>query len=59
VKDRKLDTSTGAGGEVTVKRTQFDDHLSRCTDCQPLFCHRAEARWRDVCVAALRARGEH
>ena len=53
--DRKLDVSTGAGGAVAVKRTQFDQHISACPDCQPHLCHLAESLWRTVCLTALRA----
>lgn len=55
MKDRKLDTSTGAGGAVAVARTKFDDHLNACADCQPHLCHVAERLWRDTCLAALRS----
>lgn len=51
---RKLDTSTGAGGAVTVARTTFDAHLNDCADCQPHLCHTAEQLWRTVCLTALR-----
>lgn len=57
---RRLDVSTGAGGDVTVARTRFDKHLDECDDCRHALCHVAQVMWRKVCVLAMqrRARGE-
>lgn len=54
----RLDVSTGAGGPVAVRRSRFDQHLNDCPQCQTgsALCATAEALWRGVCLAALRAR---
>lgn len=52
--DRKLDTSTGAGGATAVARSRFDSHLNNCARCQPHLCTTAEQLWRQVCLAALK-----
>lgn len=52
--DRKLDTSTGAGGATAVARTRFDDHLNHCRACQPHMCSLAQQLWRQVCLAAIK-----
>lgn len=57
--DRKLDTSTGAGGSTAVARTRFDSHLNDCRACQPHLCATAEALWRHVCLTALKQRHEN
>lgn len=54
--DRKLDTSTGAGGATAVARTRFDAHLNDCAACQPHLCGEAEQLWRQVCLTALKQR---
>lgn len=51
--NRRMDVSTGAGGLVTVWRTQFDSHISNCADCRPQFCVVAESLWRNICVQAM------
>jgi len=51
---RKLDVSTGAGGEVTVRRNRFDQHLNHCTTCTGGMCSTAQSLWRAVCLAAVR-----
>lgn len=56
--ERKLDTSTGAGGATAVARTRFDSHLNDCGACQPHLCPAAEALWRTVCLTALKQQHE-
>ena len=56
--DRKLDTSTGAGGATAVARVRFDSHLNDCRACQPHLCADAEQLWRQVCLTALKQRHE-
>lgn len=51
---RKLDVSTGAGGEVSVRRTRFDRHLNECATCTTKgLCGKAETMWRDVILTAI------
>jgi hypothetical protein len=40
---------------VSERRKQFDKHIDDCTDCQPVLCSTAQAMWRGLCLAALRA----
>lgn len=53
--NRRLDTSTGAGGATAVARTRFDSHLNTCRDCIGSLCPQADALWRSVCLAAMNA----
>lgn len=53
MQQRRLDVSTGAGGLVTVWRTQFDAHLNDCKDCRPELCALAQSLWRNICVQAM------
>lgn len=57
MKERKLDTSTGAGGRVAVARTRFDRHLNECGSCPHNMCNTAQQLWRSVCVTAMRQQG--
>lgn len=56
--ERKLDTSTGAGGRTAVARVRFDSHLDHCTRCRAGLCTTAQTLWRSVCINALRAHRE-
>lgn len=56
----KINTSTGAGGPVTVARVKFDRHLDTCDTCKGmtvtgLLCATAAGLWRKVCKAAVNA----
>lgn len=51
---QKLNVSTGAGGEVTVRRNRFDQHIDHCTTCTGGLCSTAQSLWRAVCLAAVR-----
>lgn len=56
----KINTSTGAGGPVTVARVKFDRHLDTCTVCTQhsatvALCQEALVLWRKVCKAAVNA----
>jgi hypothetical protein len=53
----KINTSTGAGGSVTVARVKFDRHIDGCTYCTHAVltgtqCATARSLWRAVCLAA-------
>ena len=54
MRDRKLDTSTGAGGTVAGARVRFDRHIDTCAVCEQVLCNLAQALWRKVCLTALR-----
>jgi hypothetical protein len=54
--DRRLNVSTTSPYVgVSTRRTQFDAHLNSCADCQPALCSTAQAMWRGVVLASLRA----
>lgn len=53
----RLNVSTGAGGATAVRRNRFDEHVSNCRACADMsICTTAESLWRQVCIAARRAR---
>lgn len=43
---------------VAHRRQQFDQHVTECEDCYPSLCSTANAMWRNLCLAALRAQRE-
>ena len=61
MQQRRLDVSTGAGGQVAVHRRRFDVHMDECVKCQGqgpdrTMCAEAEVLWRTVVNGALNIR---
>lgn len=40
---------------IAARRQKFEQHLDECGDCQPQMCSVAQAMWRALVLAALRA----
>lgn len=56
IEGRRLDVRAISPHQgIATRRKQFDQHVDDCADCQPMLCSTAQAMWRNLCLAALRA----